>query len=547
MSTFVQRLHDIVLIDLQDAPDTNPFIHKYTARDLYQSLYDELSEPSKPEEDPIHTLNLLTIRSRLAINYFNTEETSEASRRLESLLPEFLSHLHGREDLEIDCYISEYFEAVNSLAVIKANRSEFEEASTILTSCLEFATSLNLVPSLELIESGKSNPNPNPNTNAFPGTSPACEHLTQSLYLLAQVRTSLHDKVSAANLLKAVLARKQGSISEEERITWSNHMIDLAQFFIDNNDLNDAEQLLIQSREILSNLDGETVLETESTINSHLGRLELARLVDLCEDKQSNKHVDISLVDRLYRSALEYFHDALSFFVLDGYVTDHITLLKCTSQAHRCMALCCDDREHALRYHEKRLPLLESIIPTLNPQPYSDIIRVMRLDVADVYYFLLEGKRALATDIKEIHKKCVSLARTALRHCLYVRISCIRDGSRRDDVLSIVDKDFGLVFDPLKEYKRPEEYGKVVRSSIEYIGDDFLDTYLSATFLSAKLWTTIPALDPMQESAYAVRGMMYYDQVCEILSVHPARSHFENELEIASKMRDLLKMKVGIN
>ncbi|KAL0241101.1 hypothetical protein GEMRC1_006336 [Eukaryota sp. GEM-RC1] len=562
---FQEELSLIVDIDSQSAPDSEPFKFKYLARERLEVLLSTLANVTVvPNDDVLYQLCVLTTRLRIGINHGHTEETTSASRLLQEYLPSFHSLIHSHnESSDITVFYSEYFEGVNALAVILANRTDYDESFNVLSSAFSTAVSLSLTSfPLSTIESGLV---PEQDscmipTHHLPGTIPVEDLLTQLLYVLAQVRTSQGNKTAAANLLKTVLSRKKDVVSTEEKKEWSRHMLDLAEYFLTVDDLITAEDLLNQSKNLLNQLQSEDpssfdddTQEVQANVYGLFAKVYLAKLQIKAEAVASREEVaNLAEADELYNSVIQLLEKSSEFFVLDGYVSDHIALQKLMSQAHKNRAMFESDPKVILSYHDKRRNLLEPIIGTLNHQAFCNIIRIMRLDVADTYYSISEAKAALyktssGSLSEKQQKKCIGLVRSGIRHCLHVCISCIKDGAFRDDVASMMNSSLGLVFDPLQEFSSVDEFLNSVIKSVKYIGDDYLDCYLSAIFLVAKLWSSIPSLNSVQEAAFGMRSFIHYQQIVEVLKNHSLGSQFKMEMDIANQMAELLKLKIAVN
>ncbi|KAL0221775.1 hypothetical protein RCL1_001629 [Eukaryota sp. TZLM3-RCL] len=563
---FTTKLQEIIDIDCLPASDDDPYVHKYEARNLMNDFLNELEHVTTSLSDSVINLCKLSLSVRIAINQALTEETSPASRSLVEILPEFELMLPQCQDPSIrSLFVPEYMEGLNALAVIKANRSDQEEALEALQKCLTFARDEGFISSTfsDFEEGGLNDSAPSTDDSSYvclPGTSLPFDIVTQTLYVLAQVRTSEGEKSKAANLLKIVLSRRKlSSFTDDDKKTWSRHLIDLAEYFITTGETAEAEVLIDQGREVLvfnnENDQDEDVLESRANLDAFSGKICLLKLQTLYSQSLNQKNSQDfinqcrSETISLFNDGVAFLESALKFFVIDGYVTDHISILRVESQLYKYRSLLDSDLMTCLSFNQKRPKLLEPIIPTLNHSSYAPLIREMRLEVADAYYQLIETKKKEYQGIaytEEVHKRCVSWARTGIRHCLFARASSIRDGPRRDDVAPIQDKDLGLLFDPVKEYPNAEDFLKAVKNSVVYIGSDFLDVYLSTCFLTAKLWSCIPALSPMQEAAFCFRSWLYYESTVTVLNNHSEGSDFGVELEIAEKMSNLLREKIAI-
>ncbi|KXZ47726.1 hypothetical protein GPECTOR_33g608 [Gonium pectorale] len=87
----------------------------------------------------------------------------------------------------------------------------------------------------------------------------------------------------------------------------------------------------------------------------------------------------------LFNTAMPYFKDALSYYQLDGFVTDHVGILMDMSNMYRCLASFESDPSRVAAMQRCRCQLLEPLSGQLNPQFYPGLSRSIDLELAHVY------------------------------------------------------------------------------------------------------------------------------------------------------------------
>lgn len=72
----------------------------------------------------------------------------------------------------------------------------------------------------------------------------------------------------------------------------------------------------------------------------------------------------------LFRLANTQFKRALSYFVLDGFVTENVTINQAISQCYRHLTKLEPERKRIATMHLKRIEILELMQNELNPNTY---------------------------------------------------------------------------------------------------------------------------------------------------------------------------------
>jgi len=94
----------------------------------------------------------------------------------------------------------------------------------------------------------------------------------------------------------------------------------------------------------------------------------------------------------LFRMANHYQSRSLQFFVLDGWVTEHIRVLQELSQMYRTMLFWEQDLKRAAAMMTRRCRMLAPLLEVLNPKVYIAFWRQLSFEVAEVYQQLYDLK-----------------------------------------------------------------------------------------------------------------------------------------------------------
>jgi len=94
----------------------------------------------------------------------------------------------------------------------------------------------------------------------------------------------------------------------------------------------------------------------------------------------------------VFRQMNTQFKKALKVFVLDGYVSEYIQIVRDLSAGYRCLAAVEKDREMQMALHEKRKELLEMPQREINPKAYENYWQHLTIELAEINNTLFETK-----------------------------------------------------------------------------------------------------------------------------------------------------------
>lgn len=111
-----------------------------------------------------------------------------------------------------------------------------------------------------------------------------------------------------------------------------------------------------------------------------------------------------------FKRAHAHYQQALSFYVLDGFVTNHVHILQDVSRAYNILAYFEPDPKRAVAMHQRRVALLADLLAVLNPNIYQVLHKELSLelgrcatDMVDLRIMRIEAAgRVKKSDIKTV-------------------------------------------------------------------------------------------------------------------------------------------------
>jgi len=92
----------------------------------------------------------------------------------------------------------------------------------------------------------------------------------------------------------------------------------------------------------------------------------------------------------LFNSSMTHFKAALTFYELDGWVTEHCNILMDISNLYRCLAGFEPDMHRRVLMHKQRASRLEPLHGALNPEFFLGLVRSVDLELGNVYREIME-------------------------------------------------------------------------------------------------------------------------------------------------------------
>lgn len=81
--------------------------------------------------------------------------------------------------------------------------------------------------------------------------------------------------------------------------------------------------------------------------------------------------MNLEAAKEIFRIGLNHFNSALEYFIIDGYVTEHVEMKKDISELYKWLIYFEENEARVVAMLNKRLELLEEFTKDLNKQAYS--------------------------------------------------------------------------------------------------------------------------------------------------------------------------------
>mmetsp|Transcript_31830 Transcript_31830/g.79421 ORF Transcript_31830/g.79421 Transcript_31830/m.79421 type:complete len:689 (-) Transcript_31830:408-2474(-) len=428
--------------------DTTPFDARYDERRVLLRLVKVLDKYA--EADAAHALAARTplgvVCSLLGNNFVDTEETSAGaaplSRAIEMLGTGPRELLHRVDALNhMGMLCSEREQQPQALAHLTEAKDLYEQA--MATNDLGYLTPLDTACA-----------------------TPAAERLerlhTHTLFYLAQVHGHLGDPLQSAVHAHATLRRQLArNDAEYEPFEWCKNAMQLATFYPTVRAFAVAEHCLFAATHVLASIPDEKRREPSGALsekfqelraNIHLAWAGLMRavlragrqegsaagppvapavgdaapiLLSISEERLTffrylpalpaasaecldpSSLVDFEAARAVYKRGQRHALYAKAYFVLDGFVSDHIVAADFEAKLWGAVLLYETDAKRVLAMHKKRIALLQPLLDAINPKAYHAIGRQLAFDLGQIYgdaldvrLLMLQGMPPGARDAK---------------------------------------------------------------------------------------------------------------------------------------------------
>ena len=255
---------------------------------------------------------------------------------------------------------------------------------------------------------------------------------TQTTYFLAQAHGKLNNRDESASWCLVTLKRQQTHAHEYSELEWSRNAMHLSEYYMTCGWITMAHHCLNHARVVLTRANGSDA-EDAACMDIAFGKLflralEVSRLAYIGElddletsgafkdippdmalppipdetnatasnanasSSSSSSASDIGALmahnaqeaAAIFRRALARFQRALEYYVLDGFVTEHVSILNDISNCYRSLIGFEADLERKARMYKARLNLLEPLTKELNPSVFESMLQQLLLDCGTI-------------------------------------------------------------------------------------------------------------------------------------------------------------------
>ncbi|CAM2721141.1 unnamed protein product [Rotaria socialis] len=560
---YVQSLND---------PEAEPYKSKYEARKLFEELHaeniDEESDEIKKEFDtldlieennklkfiikkPDEYLNepSVTKKHRFLVDllldyhigtiYSDTEEKGEGESHLQSIL----TAIEPAVNHSLICSLA--LNLLNQLILIRTSYEQYKEAIEIAKRADNlYNQSLSTEPYLlrELIEIDSAIP-------TIDRRDEFEQIYTYTSFFLAQIYAKLDDKDQSANYCRLTLERQLDMFHGDNRkhfdpLDWATNCATLSQYYMTKHDYATARHCLMCADKMLENVvSNENLPERTASFKRCWIKYAVNLLSDSSDrllqaadrDVTPNEIVrsltipkfefklslppasmtcsyvlDYEQARQVFLFAMEKINSAKSYFVLDGFVTDHVELCQDTSQLYAKLVFFESNIDRKCKMYKRRIDLLSSLCKEISEEHYLYLVRQLLFELGECYSILLDLKLEQKEDLHTIKID------EKISHFIQSGISTFER--------------FLTTMNDKKTNEKPETYAD------EYIRPVLLAHFYMGRFHSK---STQDRLEHIQQS------LNQYKTIVDYVEKHPnALEHIEQEYTICKEMTNLLPLKL---
>lgn len=413
---FQKRIEEAEAFMSADNDPSRPYDMKYKARELINELakHSELQNPSELSKAAQGILEYL-----LGVNHFETEEITESERHYKRSY-EMLTGLDSKHQAK---YLVTVQDLLNSLGILCCNRGDNTEGLAFFEKAIQL---------YNLLKSHNSKPYTT-NFNEFlskgqdfrfiiqGGINPFKleQNYTFTLFYLAQAYSKLNQKDKSAGYCAETM-RRQIESGDYQTKDWAINAINMAEYYIESQCLNQA---LYTLQVAYSLLPASSKKKLRATLHMQLGRcyesfltygMEYHQNLESIPESVHSQQVlftsipvvfpkynppnDLESAKNMFRLAMAHFNKAFEYFVIDGYVTEHVEMKKDVSNLYKTLCFFEDNRGRIVAMLERRLECIEGFIKELNKQAYCTLWQKLMNEVASIYIDLYEMKYATLSE-----------------------------------------------------------------------------------------------------------------------------------------------------
>jgi KIF-binding protein len=216
--------------------------------------------------------------------------------------------------------------------------------------------------------------------------------------------------------------------------------------------------------------------------------------------------LDFEQARQVFHFAIERIRMAQSYYVLDGFVTDHVEICQDNSQLYSKLIFFESNRDRKCKMHKRRIDILSSLCKQISEEHYLHVIRQLLFELGECYSQLLDLKFEYQDKLNP----------TKIARLLACGIATF------DRFLStMMDK---------KTRQQPDTYA-----------DEYVRAVLLARFYLARFHSkcSLDRVEHLQQS------LDQYKIIINYIERHPdAREHVEQEYSICKEMIMLLPLKI---
>ncbi|KAJ3039838.1 hypothetical protein HDV00_011747 [Rhizophlyctis rosea] len=529
-----------------NSPD-HPFKSLYEARDVLISLKDALTKTEEGTEGELKRLSLAVLDHHLGVIHIQTEERSAGEKALGSSIVALRAHASDPG------YCHVLIDSLNQLGILWEHRRAIEHLAEAEGLFNVFKRGGKGVPIQDPLDK-RTAISDEERWKSFEDLH------THTLFFLAQVYVSgilpndsqtttadeghkqidmgigLHEPIpilyvnvclsastSLPHLAKAK-AEADGETVEENPLARAE--ADLAwiwgSFYL--------EALKTSVERYVDNDEEEDITAPTDDLSSHLAAMNLFDELELTPTRPTippNYATSSDEAKRLFLEGLTCLEKAKRFFVIDGFVTDHIQIVQAISQLYKCLAAFEKDPIRRSKLTKRRAELLTPLLNELNPHHFMDSVQSITYELAAIYEAIVDARMNV-------------WERTAETKIYEDRV---RDAL---EINELVNKSIKYYTDFIASYADPTT--KMLPEPFQDVDD--VKAVMTARWRVARLWARmlpVPS-DPAKSDEKSLREMKanwlrrsyeQYERICNYDTRHGIPD-FDQEMRVIREMRSLV-------
>lgn len=537
-------LEQVEALMAADADPKRPYDFKYQARELLCQLK---ASPCLGADKPIKgTVALAIIEYLLGGNHFETEEITQGEIHYRLALDLFL----GLDPVNYLPYLNTVQDLLNSLGIITANRGENDEGLELFLKAEElyrvllsrqdvggvFTSNfsdflLDRDAEFRFIIDGGLN------------LRKAEQSYTLTMFYLAQCYSKTGDKQTAARYCGETMKRQilSGDYLPKD---WAINTVNLADYYVENHYYSQAFYTLQCGFKVVP--EGKK-RKLRATLHMQTGRclaalMEHAVNISTQQDQISPNIAsqtllfeplavdwsslappqDLNSAKELFKQTFNHLKVALEFFVIDGYVTEHIELKRDMSSLYKHLCVFEPSPVKVTAMMERRLELLEGFTREINKQAYARLWQQLMNEVASIYIEIYECRTAKAE--KKLRKGSASPD-------LYNEINqpALLSIERQVELLDFVEK-----------FEKNDDTAKDIHQSA-----------LNLMFGIARIYSKLEHCEVKTKVGFMEKSLRWYERIVKFLQELRAGQwakfvpDVEEQMRISQEMVALLPMRIS--
>jgi hypothetical protein len=366
---------------------------------------------------------------------------------------------------------------------------------------------------------------------------------TLTMFYLAQCHAKTGNKETAARYCGETMKRQlfSGDYLPKD---WAINTVNLADYYVENNYYNQAYYTLQCGFQVIPK---EKKRKLRATLHMQTGRC-LAALMEHAvsistQQVQISPQIasqvllfeplsvpwpslvppqDLNSAKELFKQAFTHLKTALEFFVIDGYVTEHIELKRDMSALYKHLCVFEPSTVKVTAMMERRLEMLEGFTREINKQAYARLWQQLMNEVASIYIEIYECRFAKAE--KKIGNRTASAE-------LYdeINLPALSSIERQSELLDFVEK-----------FDKNDDTAKDIHQSA-----------LNLMFGIARIYSKLEHCDVKTKVGYMGKSLNWYERIVKFLqelrSSQWARfvPDVEEQMRISQEMVALLPMRIS--